>query len=57
MSRLAHLCLSVLLLASLAGCSTPGGHPDEAEVRTWEMHQLVFHAENPYNNPYTQVDV
>lgn len=49
--------LALFLLLALAGCATPSGEPEEAGVRTWEMQQLVFHAENPYDNPYTEVDV
>ena len=57
MNRLSRLCLSTLLLFTLVACATSSDQPNEASVRTWEMQQLVFHAENPYDNPYTEVDV
>lgn len=57
MNRLSRLCLSALLLFTLVACATSSDQPSEAGVRTWEMQQLVFHAENSYDNPYIEVDV
>lgn len=52
----AFLCVC-WLGAWLAGCATSqvnGGN--EAQVRTWQMRQIVLHAEKSYQNPYMDVD-
>lgn len=51
------LALSALAV-TLGGCSTqPSAEASEAQTRTWEMQEIVLHAENHYDNYYTDVDM
>src|SRR5690606_10920937 len=56
------LMLGVLVV--LAGCtnpatttSIPADQQQNAQVHPWEMQEIVLHAEKPYANPYTEVDM
>ena len=53
----------IVLGAWLVGCAT-GQDPvasenigaEEAQARTWQMREIVLHAQKPYDNPYMEVD-
>lgn len=57
--------LVLAALVALAGCTNPAATPTSAtadqkqnpQVRPWEMQEIVLHAEKPYANPYTEVDM
>lgn len=51
-------------LVALAGCTNPAttisvsvDQKQNTQVHPWEMQEIVLHAEKPYANPYTEVDM